>query len=70
MMSKLHSVLVSTILNKNSEVVNSYQNRDYNSVMNIKKIVNRWIDKRERPYRYCRNIKLCYSEVSIGCRSE
>ena len=58
MMSKLHSVLVSTILNKNSEVVNSYQNRDYNSVMNIKKIVNRWIEKRERPYRYCRNITL------------
>jgi len=56
--SKLHSVLVSTILNKNSEVVNSYQNRDYNSVMNIKKIVNRWIEKRERPHRYRRDIKL------------
>jgi hypothetical protein len=56
---KLHSVLVSTIPKLNSsECKTSYQNRDRNSVLNIRKIVKMWFDKKERPYRYRRNIKL------------
>ena len=63
--TKLHSVLVSTILNKNSEKSLSYQNRDRNSVHNIRKIVLRWFEKRERPERYRRDIKLSKEEQPL-----
>jgi hypothetical protein len=56
---KLHSVLVSTIPKfESSGCKTSYQNRDRNSVLNIRKIVKSWFEKRERPYRYRRDIKL------------
>ena len=56
---KLHSVLVSTIPKLNSSKCKlSYQNRDRNSVLNIRKIVKMWFDKKERPNRYKRDVKL------------
>ena len=45
---KLHSVLVSTIPNlESSGCKTSYQNRDRNSVLNIRKIVKMWFEKRD-----------------------
>ena len=59
---KLHAVLVSQILNKSNTVVESfnkvYQNRDLNSVKNIRKIVKQYMKDRTRPYRYRRDVEL------------
>jgi inosine/xanthosine triphosphate pyrophosphatase family protein len=56
---KLHSVLVSKILNRSSGCyINSYQQRDKNSVKNIKKIVKQYLKNKTRPYWYRRDIKL------------
>ena len=56
---KLHSVLVSTIPNnENTECKTSFQNRDRNSVLNIKKITKWYLEKGERIYNYRRDIKL------------
>ena len=56
---KLHSVLVSTIPNnENTECKTSFQNRDRNSVLNIKKITEWYLEKGERIYNYRRDIKL------------
>lgn len=58
---KLHSVLVSTIPTLNSSgcgFKTSYQNRDRNSVMNIKKIVQAYLIDGSRPERYRRDITL------------
>ena len=56
---KLHAVLVSKILNKSSGcMLNSYQQRDHNSVLNMRKIVKEYLQNKTRPYWYRRNIKL------------
>jgi hypothetical protein len=56
---KLHSVLVSTIPNnENTECKMCFQNRDLNSVLNIKKLTKWYLEKGERLYNYRRDIKL------------
>ena len=56
---QLHSVLVSKILNRSSGCyLNSFQQRDKNSVKNIKKIIQQYLKDKTRPYWYRRDIKL------------
>jgi len=56
---KLHSVLVYTIpTNDKTECKTSFQNRDRNSVLNIKKLTKWYLEKGERIYNYRRDIKL------------
>lgn len=56
---RLHSVLVSKILNKNSGCYFScYQQRDKNSVYNIRNLVQYYLKHKTRPYWFSRSIKL------------
>jgi hypothetical protein len=69
---KLHSVLVSKILNRSSGCyLNSFQQRDKNSVKNIKKIIQQYLKDKTRPYWYRRDIKLpdknIYLEENNDC---
>lgn len=56
---KVHSVLVSKILNKKTRTFHkSFQQRDKNSVKNMKNITKNIIENQERPYWFRRSIKL------------
>ena len=56
---RLHSVLVSKILNKSSGCYFScYQQRDKNSVYNIRNLVQYYLTHKTRPYWFSRSIKL------------
>lgn len=55
---KIHSVLVSKIQSSSGYLYKSYINRDKNSVLNMKKIVNLYLSGNERPYWYRKSTKL------------
>jgi len=56
---KLHAVLVSDIPTLNSSICKkSFQNRDRNSVLNIRKLTHYYLETKERIERYKRGIKL------------
>ncbi|HMC01011.1 MAG TPA: hypothetical protein VKN14_08260, partial [Flavobacteriaceae bacterium] len=58
---KLHAVLVSKIPHPSLESTecNSYQNRDRNSVLNIRKLVKCFLETSSRPLNYVRGTDVC-----------
>ena len=67
---KLHSVLVSKIQNINNTECKSFQNRDLNSVKNMRKITQSYIENGERPLRYRRGQKLSEDLVKSSLAKE
>lgn len=68
---KIHSVLVSKILNRSSGCyITSYQQRDKNSVKNIKKIIKQYFQDGTRPYWYRRDIKLPDKNICLEADSD